>query len=256
MVAAVATSLEHILGEEEQTIGAANQRHIYSLFDDEQDWTGLLSAIDGVQPESASSASSRPNCPAEPSPVASQAEKPGAHAGAPAPAGPSAQQADGRAGLPLSAASSMLSLVPSDVDLQGLGASEAGMLSHQQRVASRQSPTPQAYNLSGTPTGSGQNLSGTPSSGSGGSPPPQPPPTSLLSPTTPTPQMTLQLPQGPSPTPALQHPQPRPAGYEVPQLPTQRPSAVASSCHLSVREELVGRVRPMCLEHRHDPGLA
>ena len=120
----------------------------------------------------------------------------------------------------------MLSLVPSDVDLQGLGASEAGMLPHQQRVASRQSPTPQAYNLSGTPTGSGQNLSGTPSSGSGGSPPPQPPPTSispgtLLSPTTPTLQMTLQLPQGPSPTPALQHPQPRPAGYEVPHLPTQ-----------------------------------
>ena len=42
-----ANSLDHILSEDEQT-QAANGRQIYSLFDDEQDWAGLLNGLEPV----------------------------------------------------------------------------------------------------------------------------------------------------------------------------------------------------------------
>ena len=48
MVAAVANSLDHILSEEEHTHVGPNGRQIYSLFDDEQDWAGLLTALEPV----------------------------------------------------------------------------------------------------------------------------------------------------------------------------------------------------------------
>ena len=47
MVVAAANSLDHILSEEEHT-HAANGRQIYSLFDDEQDWAGLLNGLEPV----------------------------------------------------------------------------------------------------------------------------------------------------------------------------------------------------------------
>ena len=48
MVVSVADSLDHILSEEDHT-HAANGRQIYSLFDDEQDWAGLLTGLEPVR---------------------------------------------------------------------------------------------------------------------------------------------------------------------------------------------------------------
>ena len=192
-----ANSLDHILSEDEQT-QAANGRQIYSLFDDEQDWAGLLNGLEPVSQGIPRHAP--PQCPSEHPRAAPQPDKSSAKASGPeAVSRPKSQpQAGGAQPFPPPTAG-VLSYAPSDPDLACLATGETSLLAQQSRHPQRQSPLPQAVNLTQRPS----STSPTPHALQQFLPPMPP----------------LHSPQGSSPTPAMSQAPPTPAVSQTAPLP-------------------------------------